>query len=186
MKIKSFLGGFDKNFCYVVWCEHTKLGAIIDPSVMPIQIFEFLEQKNIIVDKILVTHTHHDHIYYINEFLEKYPSVNIYGHNKPLYSFDFNNYKGLTHLENINIGKSVSIKNGKCYGKKNVSIRFNKIDNMVRWDTYDNANCSGKSIDKDEIKIGVCGDGDYGWGSSKITLIGKAQYKEYKIEIEGN
>ena len=107
MKIKSFIGGFDKNFCYVVWCEHTKLGAVIDPSVEPIQVFEFLEQNNIILDKILITHTHHDHIYYINEFLAQYPLLNIYGYNKPLYNFDSNNYKGLTHLENINIGESM-------------------------------------------------------------------------------
>ena len=107
MKIKSFIGGFDKNFCYVIWCEYTKLGAVIDPSVVPIQIFEFLEKKNIILDKILVTHTHRDHINYINEFLDQYPLVNIYGHNKPLYNFDGNYYKGLTHLENVNIGKSM-------------------------------------------------------------------------------
>ena len=39
MKVKSFLGGFDKNFCYLIWCEKTKIAAIIDPSteIAPIQ-----------------------------------------------------------------------------------------------------------------------------------------------------
>ena len=29
MKIKSFLGGFDKNFSYLIWCDKTKIAAII-------------------------------------------------------------------------------------------------------------------------------------------------------------
>lgn len=107
MQIKSFLGGFDKNFCYLIWCEKTMLGAVIDPSVEPLQVFEFIEKKSIILDKILITHTHHDHIKYLDDFLIRFPLVNIYGHEFSLKIFDENRYKGLSHLENINIGESM-------------------------------------------------------------------------------
>ena len=49
MKVKSFKGGFDDNFCYLIWCEDTMQSAIIDPSVDPLEIFEFIENNNIIL-----------------------------------------------------------------------------------------------------------------------------------------
>ena len=107
MKIKEFIGGFDKNFCYVLWCENTMLGAVIDPSVEPGQVFEFLDEKGIILDKILITHTHHDHIKFLDDFLIKFSLVNIYGHCESLHQFDNFRYKGLSHLENMNIGESM-------------------------------------------------------------------------------
>ena len=30
MNIESFQGGYDKNFSYLIWCEKTKLAAIIN------------------------------------------------------------------------------------------------------------------------------------------------------------
>ena len=42
MEIKSFIGGFDKNLSYIVWCEKTKLASLIDPAVEPLEIFEFI------------------------------------------------------------------------------------------------------------------------------------------------
>ena len=33
MIIQSFEGGYDKNFCYVISCQKTRLAAIIDPAV---------------------------------------------------------------------------------------------------------------------------------------------------------
>ena len=40
MQIKSFIGGFDKNLSYLIWCKKTKLASIIDPAVEPLEIFE--------------------------------------------------------------------------------------------------------------------------------------------------
>ena len=77
MKIKSFKGGFDDNFCYLVWCKKTNQAVIIDPSVEPLEIFEFIESHNIIVSKIFITHTHHDHICYLSDFIYKYPNISI-------------------------------------------------------------------------------------------------------------
>ena len=45
MNIQSFQGGYDKNFTYVVWCQETKLAAIIDPSTEITPIIEYIENK---------------------------------------------------------------------------------------------------------------------------------------------
>ena len=68
MKIKSFKGGYDYNFSYLIWDEITLEGAIIDPAVQPDTVFDFISNNNIQLSKILITHTHHDHIVYLNDF----------------------------------------------------------------------------------------------------------------------
>ena len=47
MKIKSFQGGFDKNLCYLIWCEKTKMAGLIDSSVEIQPIIEFIESEKI-------------------------------------------------------------------------------------------------------------------------------------------
>ena len=78
MKVKSFKGGFDENFCYLAWCKNTMDGAVVDPSVAPLEIFEFIKNNNIILSKILITHTHADHISYLSDFIHQYPNIKIY------------------------------------------------------------------------------------------------------------
>ena len=78
MKIKRFQGGYDKNFCYVVSCDETRMAAIIDPAVEINPVIEYIESEDLILDKILVTHTHHDHIYYLNDFIDLYPLAKVY------------------------------------------------------------------------------------------------------------
>ena len=77
MKIKSFLGGFDKNFSYLIWCDKTKYAAIIDPAVEPIKILEYIEGNQLVLTKILITHSHYDHIKYLDDYLFKYPNIQI-------------------------------------------------------------------------------------------------------------
>ena len=106
MQVKSFIGGFDKNLCYLVWCKKTRLASIIDPSVESLEIFEFIESQNLILEKILITHTHRDHISYLDDFIYKYPLINIYCHANPV-----NNFKKifipLDNNQAISIGDSL-------------------------------------------------------------------------------
>ena len=62
MKIKSFLGGYDKNFSYLIWCEKTKHTALIDASVKPNEMIDFIKSEKLILKKIFITHSHLDHI----------------------------------------------------------------------------------------------------------------------------
>ena len=107
MKIKTFQGGYDKNLCYLVWCNKTKQATLIDASVEINPIIEYLEANNLILSKILVTHTHHDHISYIYDLIKKFPLVNILCYHKPI-NKTFK-YQGLRHNEMITIGDKVLI-----------------------------------------------------------------------------
>ena len=78
MNVKYFIGGYDKNICYLVWCDESKYAAIIDPSVEINPIIEFIESNNLILDKVLITHSHHDHIRYLQDILNQYNLLKVY------------------------------------------------------------------------------------------------------------
>lgn len=84
MKIKSFLGGYDKNFSYLIWCKDTRIAAIVDPAVKINPIIDFISENNLILNKILITHTHNDHIFYLNDWIKLYPKINLFGYNLKL------------------------------------------------------------------------------------------------------
>ena len=104
MNIQSFQGGYDKNFSYIVWCPQTKLAAIIDPSTEITHIMEYIENNDLILSKILVTHTHHDHIAYLNDFLDLFQNLIVYCYHKPLNMK--NHFVGLNHNEVVIIGNN--------------------------------------------------------------------------------
>ena len=47
MQVKSFLGGFDKNFSYLIWCTDTREAAIIDAAVEISPILETIKAHNL-------------------------------------------------------------------------------------------------------------------------------------------
>jgi len=103
MKIKSFKGGYDDNFCYLIWDEISLHGAIVDPSVSPSLIFKFIAENNIKLLKILITHTHYDHISNLKDFLAFYPNLDIYAYKHTRHQFN-DNFKGIIHKDKILIG----------------------------------------------------------------------------------
>ena len=103
MKIKSYIGGFDNNLCYLIWCEQTRLAALVDASVESLQIMEFIEGEDLILEKIFITHTHHDHIKYISDFIYKFPLINIYLHPSPINKI-MGQHISLEHNQVIPIG----------------------------------------------------------------------------------
>jgi len=131
MKIKSFLGGFDKNFCYLIWCTKTNLASIIDPSVSINPILEYIQSNNLILDKILITHSHHDHIAYLDDILNQYPNTNVFI-NDNSYSFKNYNTHRLTNGESFAIGTEIisalhtpgHYYDSICYYNKNRSFLF--------------------------------------------------------------
>ena len=105
MQIRIFQGGFDKNLSYLVWCEHTRMAALIDASVETQPIWDMILEKNLILSKILITHSHSDHINYVNDLLEYKPLVKIHGYHKVVNSYGFGQFHGVEHHEVISIGQ---------------------------------------------------------------------------------
>ena len=130
MKIKSFQGGYDKNFTYVIWCSRTKLAAIIDPSTEINPIIEYIENHDLILSKILITHTHHDHIAYLNDFLDLFNNIIVYCYYQPINLK--NDFVGLNDNEMIMIGNQEltaiytpgHLSDSMCFWNKEHNILF--------------------------------------------------------------
>ena len=129
MKIESFQGGYDKNFSYLIWCPKTKLAAIIDPSTEINPIIEHIEENNLILSKILITHSHYDHIAYLDDFLDIFSNLTVYCYYQPI---NMNPpFIGLSDNEIIMIGNE-ELTILYTPGHLNDSICFwNKEHNMV-------------------------------------------------------
>ena len=77
--IQSFEGGYDKNYSYLLSCLETNSSIIVDASLELSRLQPFIKTRPA---AILITHSHHDHIKYINEYIEKYPEIKVIGHPK--------------------------------------------------------------------------------------------------------
>ena len=106
MKIKSFQGGFDKNLSYLVWCESTHIASIVDASVNMTDLNESIEMNGLKLEKVFITHTHFDHINFLDDILYLFPQVQICGFECPEDELG-DNYRKLKHLEIIPMGKEM-------------------------------------------------------------------------------
>tara|TARA_Y100000588_G_C14213900_1_gene907929 strand:+ start:1149 stop:1799 length:651 start_codon:yes stop_codon:yes gene_type:complete len=131
MKIKSFEGGYDRNLCYLIWCEETNIAAIIDPSVEISSIIQFIDDNKLILNKIIITHSHHDHIRYLSEFTYLYPKIDIYASKNSSLSKN-QQFIGLDHNDTISVGENLIIalftpghyKDSMCYWIQDQDIIF--------------------------------------------------------------
>ena len=106
MIIKTFQGGFDKNLSYLIWCEKTKIAAIIDPAVEINPILEEINKNNLQLSKIFITHTHHDHIAFLDDFYYLFPNIQILVHSK--LKGDYYNIQ-IEHNQIITVGEELII-----------------------------------------------------------------------------
>jgi glyoxylase-like metal-dependent hydrolase (beta-lactamase superfamily II) len=104
LQINSFIGGYDNNFTYLIWCTETQSGALVDAAtpVRPIQ--QIVIESNLNLGHILLTHTHGDHLTYLEEWLALYPGLEVLGHQKPEWG-NLPNYRGLTDGTTFNLGR---------------------------------------------------------------------------------
>jgi len=62
VQIQKFILGPMASNCYIVWPDGEKEGVIIDPGYDSKEITDFIAEKGLCIDKILLTHGHFDHI----------------------------------------------------------------------------------------------------------------------------
>ncbi|OUW79033.1 MAG: hypothetical protein CBD77_03425 [bacterium TMED217] len=98
--IQTFKGGFDKNFSYLVTCMRTGSEIIIDASLKLDRLKPFIKTNPIM---ILITHTHRDHIEYISNYVNAFPSIKIIGHPDSESIFD-NNFMPASNNTTIKVG----------------------------------------------------------------------------------
>ena len=68
------------NYSYIIESEEDYFAIIIDPAVVEPHC-NFLQNKNLNLDSIILTHHHHDHTSGVRSLLKKYPSATVYSPN---------------------------------------------------------------------------------------------------------
>ena len=111
---------FQQN-CSIVWCIETKMGAVFDPGGDLENILQAVEEHEITIEKILITHAHLDHAGGAHELSQKL-NVPIEGpHKEDLFlmeslaeqgeKFGLNNAKSFKTNRYLNNGDEVKIGN---------------------------------------------------------------------------
>lgn len=72
MRVKTMLLGELGTNVYVVYNEETKEAVVIDPAAEPDKVSQFIEQEQLKLMGMLVTHGHYDHIQAIDVLREQY------------------------------------------------------------------------------------------------------------------
>ena len=76
--------------------------VIIDASIKPKALKPFLKSNPI---AILITHSHYDHIRYVNDYRDCYPNIKLIGHPRSSLNKERNNFLSVNDNAIINLGK---------------------------------------------------------------------------------
>ena len=77
MRIKKFVIGMVGTNCYVVYNEETRACFVVDPAAPSDQVIEFIREEGFILQGVLLTHGHFDHIMGIDALCSVFP-VSVY------------------------------------------------------------------------------------------------------------
>jgi glyoxylase-like metal-dependent hydrolase (beta-lactamase superfamily II) len=64
--------------CYLVWDEVTREGALFDTGWEPSPIFQFVEENQVHLKHLFITHTHHDHVAGMQKIRERFPNIRLH------------------------------------------------------------------------------------------------------------
>jgi hydroxyacylglutathione hydrolase len=68
--VKTVPVGMTQANCYIVGCENTKLGAVIDPGDEGERILEAIRESGLKITHVLLTHAHFDHMGAADEVMQ--------------------------------------------------------------------------------------------------------------------
>ena len=71
--VRSFKGGYDDNLTYLVSCMLTGNQFLVDAAIPLKQLKPFVNRRGLIA--LFITHTHGDHIAYIDEYVDAFPNL---------------------------------------------------------------------------------------------------------------
>ena len=69
LSVKTFDVGPMLNIIYLVWDKKTKEAALVDPAWNLNPVLNFIKENNLRLKKILLTHSHHDHVNAVDKLL---------------------------------------------------------------------------------------------------------------------
>lgn len=78
LKVERFVNELMTSNCYVVYDEDTKRCLVIDPaSEKSLREIQFIEEKGLALDYIILTHEHTDHNWGVNSLREHFPEAKL-------------------------------------------------------------------------------------------------------------
>ena len=78
LQVQRFINELMTSNCYVVYDEDTKRCLVIDPaSEKSLREIQFIEEKELVLDYIILTHEHTDHNWGVNSLREHFPETKL-------------------------------------------------------------------------------------------------------------
>jgi glyoxylase-like metal-dependent hydrolase (beta-lactamase superfamily II) len=71
MKILTYILGVFSANCYLVYDENSKKACLIDPAIYDVKVMKTINEKELSIEYIILTHGHIDHILGATAFKEK-------------------------------------------------------------------------------------------------------------------
>ena len=99
--VRPFLGGYDKNFTYLITCSHTRSSVLVDAAIPIDQIMPSISNPPL---ALLITHTHPDHIRYLNDYINIFPDMIVFGHSESALMYKIKNFRITKHQQKFEIG----------------------------------------------------------------------------------
>ncbi len=65
---------------YILWENHSRECAIIDAGNPTAAVWEIVDREQLIVQYIILTHAHYDHIYFFDEYRKRVPGAKAVAH----------------------------------------------------------------------------------------------------------
>ena len=100
--IRTILGGYDKNFSYIITCMRTGMQVCVDAAVDGSSIKPYVRSELV---ALLVTHTHGDHIAFLDDYLKLYPNMVILGHPQTVPKPGGKTFQALEHNQIFRVGE---------------------------------------------------------------------------------
>ena len=146
-KIKSFESGPMENLIYLIWDKKTKDAAIIDPAWDLSEIEIFIKNNQLKLKKILLTHSHHDHINAIDKILKLY-DIPIYLNKKEMlfWGKSYDNFQINYPDDIIKLGET-EIKSMHTPGHTPGSVCYLIKDTLIAGDTLFVFGCGRCDLD---------------------------------------
>ena len=69
LSVKTFDVGPMLNMIYLIWDKKTKEAALVDPAWDLSEVLDFINNNKLSLKKILLTHSHHDHVNSVDKLL---------------------------------------------------------------------------------------------------------------------
>ncbi len=170
VKVTDFLT--ENTYFYID--DETLRGFLIDPGAEAEKLLQIIDEKNFVIEKILLTHGHIDHIGAVNEIQEKLkiPAImqengKIYAQNptKNLSRFITETDYKLSDVNFISDGEIISLEKNPDFSLKLISAPGHTSDGAIFYDEKNNLAFVGDTI----FKMGR-GRTDFPGGSEKILL----------------